>query len=199
MSAFAQSSPNPHPSTQDIPPRPNTSTVEPPAPLPHWNQYPIGIPRHLPPLRQPFQTQNAYLSLDSWSSAVPLRGANGDGRTRLSVLRFDREGLGRGSRQVLAGRSQVSFGLDALEATSNASDPDGQYVIWRSQAQWARSLAPSTLLVIRGSVQVADRDISPSILRTQRSIEVSQPSRLGHRTRIQNQKDRPPHDYRCSH
>ena len=91
----------------------------------------------------------------------PLRGADEDGRTRLSVLRFEQDGLWRGSRQVLAGRSEFSLGLDVLDATDNRSDPDGQYFIWRGQLQWARSLAPSTVWVVRGNLQLADRQLPP--------------------------------------
>lgn len=105
--------------------------------------------------------RRARTEFENFAFPFPLKGADDEGRTRLSVLRFDQDGLWRGSRQVIAGRSQVSFGLDALGATSNASDPDGQYIIWRGQVQWARSLAPSTLLVIRGSAQVADRELPP--------------------------------------
>ena len=105
--------------------------------------------------------RRARTEFEDFGFRFPLRGADEEGRTRLSVLRFDQEGLWRGSRQVVAGRSQVSVGLDALDATDNESDPDGQYVIWRGQGQWARLLAPSTLLVMRGNVQVTDRELPP--------------------------------------
>ena len=91
----------------------------------------------------------------------PLRGSGPDGRTRLSVLRFEQDGLWRDSRQVVAGRSEFSFGLDILDATSNPSGPDGQYFIWRGQLQWARALPASAVWVVRGNVQLADRELPP--------------------------------------
>ncbi len=91
----------------------------------------------------------------------PLRGSDEEGRTRLTVLRLEQDGLWRSGRQVVAGRSQISLGLDALGATDNNSDPDGQYALWRGQVQWAYLPAPSTLLLVRGNIQLADRQLPP--------------------------------------
>jgi hemolysin activation/secretion protein len=91
----------------------------------------------------------------------PTLGADEDGRTRLSILRFAQEWTERGSREVIAARSQFSVGLDAFDATINDQGPDGRFFSWRGQGQWVRLLAPDTLFLIRGDVQLADAALVP--------------------------------------
>ena len=88
-------------------------------------------------------------------------GADEDGRTRISAVRFFQEWTNRSSSQVFALRSQLSVGLDALDSTTNDSSPDSRFYAWRGQAQWVRLLAPDTLLLLRGDVQFADRPLVP--------------------------------------
>ncbi len=87
------------------------------------------------------------------------RGADREGRTRVTALRFFQEWSKRSSRQVLAARSQFSVGLDLFGATVNSAAPDGRFVAWRGQGQWVRLLAPDTLLLVRGDVQLADSEL----------------------------------------
>jgi hemolysin activation/secretion protein len=84
-----------------------------------------------------------------------------DGETRLSILRFFQDWTKRNSRQVLAARSQFSFGIDAFDATINPNAPDGQFFSWRGQGQWVRLLAPDTLLLVRADAQLSDRALVP--------------------------------------
>ncbi|BAY45651.1 surface antigen D15 domain-containing protein [Scytonema sp. HK-05] len=91
----------------------------------------------------------------------PQPGANDDGETRLSILRFFQEWTQRSSQQVLAARSQFSFGLDVFDATSNNSGPDGTFFSWRGQAQWVRLLARDTIVLLRADAQLADRPLVP--------------------------------------
>jgi hemolysin activation/secretion protein len=88
-------------------------------------------------------------------------GASRDGQTRLSILRFFQDWTQRNSRQVLAARSQFSFGIDAFDATIQPNAPDGQFFSWRGQGQWVRLLAPDTLLLVRADAQIADRALVP--------------------------------------
>ena len=88
-------------------------------------------------------------------------GADEDGRTRISALRFFQEWTNRSSSQVFALRSQFSIGLDALDSTINDTSPDSRFYAWRGQAQWVRLLAPDTLFLLRGDVQFADRPLVP--------------------------------------
>jgi hemolysin activation/secretion protein len=88
-------------------------------------------------------------------------GADDLGRTRISSLRFFQEWTQRSEKEVIAMRSQLSFGLDFLDATINATDPDGEYFAWRGQAQWVRLLAPETLFLIRTDLQLAGQTLLP--------------------------------------
>lgn len=95
--------------------------------------------------------------------AFPLSpGANEDGETRISALRFFQEWTDRSSQQVLAARSQFSLGVGWFDATVNAEEPDSRFLAWRGQAQWLRVLgsedaSPETspTLLLRGDVQLA--------------------------------------------
>ena len=88
-------------------------------------------------------------------------GADEEGRTRISAVRFFQEWTNRSSSQVFALRSLFSIGLDALDSTINNESPDSRFYAWRGQAQWVRLLAPDTLFLLRGDVQFADRPLVP--------------------------------------
>lgn len=98
-------------------------------------------------------------------------GANNNGSTRISAVRFFQEWTQRGSRSVFAARSQFNFGIGAFNASLNERDeaiPDSRFVSWRGQAQWLRLLgargsdpSSSPLLLIRADIQLADRALLP--------------------------------------
>ncbi len=95
-------------------------------------------------------------------SGFPLsRGAEDDGETRLSIIRFYQEYVNRGARQVLAARSQFSVGVGLFNATRNENQPDSQYFSWRTQAQWLRLLAPDTVFLIRSDFQFSTDELVP--------------------------------------
>jgi hemolysin activation/secretion protein len=89
-------------------------------------------------------------------------GANAEGNTRVSALRFFQEWTLRNSQEVVAARSQFSLGTGAFNATINETEPDSRFFAWRGQAQWVRLLAPDTLLLIRGDLQVASTTLLAS-------------------------------------
>ncbi|MEH1836772.1 MAG: ShlB/FhaC/HecB family hemolysin secretion/activation protein [Nostoc sp.] len=91
----------------------------------------------------------------------PSLGADEQGRTRVSALRFFQEWTSRNSREVIALRSQFSLGIDALNATINQNPPDSRFFAWQGQAQWVRLLAPETLLLLRLNTQLASRTLVP--------------------------------------
>ncbi len=97
---------------------------------------------------------------------VPLSvlspGADKEGRTRVSALRFFQEWTSRNSQEVIAARSEFSLGIGAFNATINDIEPDSRFFAWRGQAQWVRLLAPDTLLLIRGDVQLASTELLAS-------------------------------------
>ncbi len=88
-------------------------------------------------------------------------GADEEGRTRISALRFFQEWTQRNTREVIAARSQFSLGIGALDATINTNPPDSRFFAWQGQAQWVRLLAADTLLLVRGDLQLASRGLVP--------------------------------------
>ncbi|NEO29176.1 MAG: ShlB/FhaC/HecB family hemolysin secretion/activation protein [Symploca sp. SIO3C6] len=98
----------------------------------------------------------------------PSLGADEDGRTRVSAVRFFQEWTKRNAQEVVAVRSQFSLGLDVFDATVNNDNPqtgedvpDSRFFAWRGQAQWVRLLATDSLLLIRGDIQLADQVMLP--------------------------------------
>jgi hemolysin activation/secretion protein len=86
-----------------------------------------------------------------------------DGRSVVSALRFSQDFLHRGPGQVLAARSEMSFGLDAFGSTQNPGDiPDSSFFAWLGQAQWVRQLTEGGgLLVVRGAAQFTPDALLP--------------------------------------
>lgn len=126
------------------------------------------------PIRQtPTQELALGLTFDYQDSSTSLEdipfplspGANSQGETKVSSLRFFQEWTQRGEQEVFAARSEFNVGLDifgATEAFNSEIDenvPDTTYFAWRGQAQWVRLLAPDTLLVARTDLQLADRPL----------------------------------------
>jgi len=87
----------------------------------------------------------------------PGSGAE-DGRTTATVLRFVFDWVRRDERQVFAVRSQTSWGIDALGATVHGkNEPDGKFVSWLLQLQWARRYSFLDLeTVFRTDLQLAN-------------------------------------------
>lgn len=84
------------------------------------------------------------------------RGADEDGVTNVSALRFSTDYLGRGEESVLSLRSVFSLGLDVFDATVSDDElPDGQFLSWRGQSQYVRNLADDFPLLLRGDIQLA--------------------------------------------
>jgi hemolysin activation/secretion protein len=89
-------------------------------------------------------------------------GADDQGRTKVSAVRFFQELTKRSDKQVLAFRSQFSLGINAFGTTSNQGDvPDSQFLTWRGQGQWVRLIGndPESLLLLRVDAQLADRPL----------------------------------------
>lgn len=88
-------------------------------------------------------------------------GADDQGRTRISALRFFQEWTKRSSTEVLAARSQFSLGLGLFNSTINKEAPDSRFFSWRGQGQLVRLLAPDTLFLLRADVQLSNRPLVP--------------------------------------
>ena len=90
------------------------------------------------------------------------RGAEADGETHISALRFFQEYTTRSAQQVFALRSQFSLGVDVFDATINNDDlPDSKFFAWVGQAQYLRLLTPDITLLLRSDLQVAARPLVP--------------------------------------
>ncbi|MFM7425360.1 MAG: ShlB/FhaC/HecB family hemolysin secretion/activation protein, partial [Elainella sp.] len=116
-----------------------------------------------------YQNSETELSIDSdfggglEPTGFPISaGATEDGQTRVTALRLFQDYTQRSSQHVLAFRSQFSLGLDLLgEAPAFPDEPNRSFFSWRGQGQWVRLLAPETLLLVRGDVQLADAALVP--------------------------------------
>lgn len=89
-------------------------------------------------------------------------GADPEGNTRITALRFFQEYLSRNSQQVLSFRSQFNFGLNALGSTINASGPDSRFFSWQGQGRWLRRLGDDFDFIVQTKIQLADRTL-PSL------------------------------------
>lgn len=105
--------------------------------------------------------QQSQASFLNGELPFPGSGADKQGRTTVTMVRLFQEWTSSNSKQVFTVRSALSAGLDLWNATINANPPDGRFVSWRGQLQWARLLAPDTLLLLRGDIQLADRPLVP--------------------------------------
>lgn len=101
------------------------------------------------------------LGIDNIGGFPLSPGSDNQGSTRVSAIRFFQDWVHRDERQVLAGRSEFSVGVGLLDATINNSAPDSNFFSWRGQGQWTRLVAPDTLLIVRGDIQLADRPLLP--------------------------------------
>ena len=125
-------------------------------------------------LRQPIiQKPNTELSLglafSRLESETSLRdrpidlslGADEQGRTRISAIRFSQEWVNRNENQVIAARSQFSLGVDIFDATINEDEPDSSFFAWRGQGQWVRRLDEDFLFLLKGDVQLSASSLVP--------------------------------------
>ena len=83
-------------------------------------------------------------------------GAEADGTTRSTVLSFGQDYLSRDAKGAWVLRSQFNFGLDLLDATTNAETiPDGRFFSWNGQVQRIHQLAEKHLLIVQGNMQLS--------------------------------------------
>ncbi|MCW2239664.1 ShlB/FhaC/HecB family hemolysin secretion/activation protein [Azospirillum canadense] len=88
-----------------------------------------------------------------------------DGRAILTVLRLSQNWLRRRPEEVIALRSVFSLGINALGATvhSEPGVPDGQFLAWLGQFQWARRLDErGDQIVLRADAQLANDTLLPA-------------------------------------
>lgn len=106
------------------------------------------------------ETNTGYLqSVIGERVGYPTPGADLNGVTRVTAARLFQDYTIKDTQQVFALRSQVSLGLNALNASINPSSPDSKFLTWRGQAQYVRALAPNSLLLVKFESQLADRPL----------------------------------------
>lgn len=92
-------------------------------------------------------------------------GADSQGRTIVSALRFSQTWTQRQPNQVFVLRSQFSLGLGGfLGGTINGDpdQPDSRFFAWQGQGQWVRRLGADSLLLVQGNVQLATDELLSS-------------------------------------
>ncbi|MEH2166949.1 MAG: ShlB/FhaC/HecB family hemolysin secretion/activation protein [Nostoc sp.] len=107
------------------------------------------------------QSSQTELGLDNIGPFRLSPGADANGKTNISALRFFQEYTQRSNQYVFAARSQLSFGVDWFDANVSNNEPDSRFFAWRGQAQWVRQLAPDTLFLARGDFQLAADSLVP--------------------------------------
>jgi len=87
---------------------------------------------------------------------IPFSFSEGpeDGQSNATVIRFFQDWVNRGSRRVLAARSQFSLGIDAFNATVNDTGTDARFFTWVGQFQWVQQLSSRHLVVTRINTQL---------------------------------------------
>ncbi len=89
-------------------------------------------------------------------------GADLNGETRISALRFNQEYTKRTLQDVLALRSQFNIGLDVFDSTVNDDPlPDSRFFAWRGQGQYVRRIGQNSLVVLRSDLQLATTNLVP--------------------------------------
>ena len=102
------------------------------------------------------------LSINNIGPAPLSPGADDEGRTRISALRFIQDWSKQTPKQVLSARSQFSLGLDLFDSTINQVAPDSRFFAWLGQAQYVRQLDDrGTLLLARANVQLTGDPLVP--------------------------------------
>lgn len=87
---------------------------------------------------------------------IPFSFSEGpeDGKSKVTAIRFSQDWVQRSQSQVLAVRSQFSFGIDAFDATVNNTGTDGRFFTWLGQFQWVQRLSPRILMLVKLDTQL---------------------------------------------
>lgn len=90
-------------------------------------------------------------------------GPSGNGNTKTRILKFGQDYVKRDLRGAWGLRSQFSFGLDVLDATTNSEPiPDGRFFSWLGQIQRVQQLGRDNVLIAQADVQLTPDSLLPS-------------------------------------
>jgi len=86
-----------------------------------------------------------------------------NGKAVVTALRFAQEWIYHTQEEVIAARSQLSFGIDALNATIHSGDtPDSDFIVWLGQFQWAKVISPwGAQLIFHSELQLSNNSLLP--------------------------------------
>jgi hemolysin activation/secretion protein len=127
------------------------------------NTYRLGI--DYPISRTAFSRFSLFASLEKRHSESFLLGLpfsfnawEDEGEARITVLRLGQSWSQRSRQRAFELRSTFSIGLDTFDATiSSGETPDGEFISWLLQLQWAQRLGwLDSQLIARGDIQFAD-------------------------------------------
>ncbi len=131
----------------------------------------IGLRLSYPVIRTAREQFNLIAGLDVRQSESELLGTGfafspgvePDGKSKVSVLRFVQDYVGRDSSQVTAVRSTFSLGTGAFGATDQGNNvPNGKFLAWLGQFQHARRLGETdNQLVFRLDTQLTNKPLLP--------------------------------------
>lgn len=94
------------------------------------------------------QSSQTSLSIGDIGPFPLAPGADDEGRTRISALRFSQDWVSRSPRVVIAARSQFNLGLGVLGANTSETFPDSRFLSWLGQAQYVRQLNEAGILLL---------------------------------------------------
>jgi hemolysin activation/secretion protein len=90
-------------------------------------------------------------------------GADANGHTRTSIVKFGQDYLKRDAQGAWALRSQLNLGSNIGNATINPSPaPSGQFFSWLGQVQRAQRLGSNQLLVAQADLQLTGDSLFPA-------------------------------------
>jgi len=110
-----------------------------------------------------YQESKLILLFDSNFFASPSPGADAEGITKTSVIKFGQDYLRRDASGAWSLRSLFSFGTGLFDATTNEPPlPDGKFFSWLGQVQRVQILGNNNFLIAGFDVQLTPNRLLPS-------------------------------------
>mgnify|MGYP005839501307 CR=1 FL=1 len=121
----------------------------------------IRTPREEFALSLAFTLQESQTLISGFGFPGP--GADEDGITRTSVIKFGQDYLRRDIRGAWSLRSLFSLGTGWFDATVNPNpQPDGRFFSWLGQVQRVQVLSEDNFLIIGADIQLTPNSLLPS-------------------------------------
>lgn len=116
--------------------------------------------------RQEFSLSLGFAYQESSSTSIfgsPSPGADAEGITRTSVVKFGQDYLRRDAKGAWSLRSLFSFGTGLFDATTNRPpEPDGRFFSWLGQVQRVQILGNNNFLITGLDLQLTPNRLLPS-------------------------------------